>query len=164
VVIYGADNGLAIGRHGLFGKQNVYDHSVRVPLIVAGPGIPKGERRTQMVHLHDMCPTVLELAGVPVPSTVESRSLLPVIRDRQAQGREAVFSAYRSFQRAVRTREWKLIRYTVGGKTRIQLFNVAQDPEELHDLSTAEAQKVRIRELSTLLDKMAKEAGDTLGA
>lgn len=164
IVVYGADNGLALGRHGLFGKQNVYDHSIRVPLIVAGPGIPKGERRAQMVHLHDMCPTLLELAGVRVPSTVESRSLVPLLKDGRAQGRDAVFSAYRNFQRAVRTRDWKLIRYTVDGKTRMQLFDMAHDPEELHDLSAHDAQKARIRELSALLDKMAKEAGDTLVA
>jgi len=160
IVVYGADNGLALGRHGLFGKQNVYDHSVRVPLIVAGPGIPKGERRTQMVHLHDMCPTLLDLAGVPIPSTVESRTLVPILKDAKVAGREEMFAAYRDFQRAVRTKDWKLIRYTVNGSTRLQLFDMANDPEELRDLAGDLRHAGRIAALSARLAVLAKESGD----
>ncbi len=54
LIVFSSDNGLAMGSHGLMGKQNVYDHSVHVPLIVAGPGIPKGETRSALCYIYDL--------------------------------------------------------------------------------------------------------------
>ena len=82
-IIYAGDNGLAIGSHGLLGKQSMYDHSVKVPLIIRGPGIPTHKVSHALVYLYDLFPTVCEAAGIEVPGTVEGRSFLKVARDEE---------------------------------------------------------------------------------
>src|SRR5205823_14628385 len=104
-------HGLAIGSHGLLGKQNLYEHSMRPPLVLAGPGIPAGKRSNALVYLFDLFPTACELCGVMPPAGVEGKSLVPVMTGRQEKVRGVVFGAYRQFQRSVRTDSWKLIRY-----------------------------------------------------
>src|SRR5436853_2751265 len=96
IVVYTADHGLAVGQHGLMGKQNMYEHSVHVPAIVRGPGLPRGYRVAGLAHTYDLYPTLCELMGVPVPATVESRNLLPLlspVSDRS--GRASVHAVYR---------------------------------------------------------------------
>ena len=90
VVVFASDNGLALGAHGLMGKQNLYEESVRVPLVFAGPGVPAGVRSDALVTLQDVFPTLAEMAGVPIPPTVEGRSLVPVLRGGAAGVRESV--------------------------------------------------------------------------
>ncbi len=134
IVLFAGDNGLAVGRHGLLGKQNLYDHSLRVPLIVRAPGAGKpGTRSDALVYLHDLFPTVCDLVGVPVPATVEGTSLAPVLKGETAGVRDAIFAAYRGVQRCVRTQRWKLIWYPAVGRT--QLFDLDADPDELDDLA-----------------------------
>jgi arylsulfatase A-like enzyme len=133
-IVFAGDNGLAVGRHGLFGKQNLYEHSWRVPLVVAGPGLPRGRRSSALVHLMDLCPTILDLAGAPIPSSVDARSLAPALRDPNRPHRDTVYGAYRLFQRAIRDQRHKLIRYTVNGETRVQVFDLREDPHELRPL------------------------------
>ena len=81
IIVMAGDNGLAVGQHGLMGKQNLYEHSVRVPLIFAGPGVPRGETRDSYAYLLDIFPTLCDLADVPVPDTVTGRSLVPALAD-----------------------------------------------------------------------------------
>jgi len=139
LVIFAGDNGLALGQHGLFGKQNLYEHSARVPMIIAGPNIPKGQRCDALVYQFDLCPTICELTGTPIPATVESRSLLPLIRGEQKQTWATIFGSYRDYQRMVRDSRFKLIEYYVGadgkGTRKTQLFDIAKDPWELNDLA-----------------------------
>ena len=114
VIVFAADNGLAVGRHGLMGKQSVYEHSVHVPLIISGPGIPKGKRIDAFAYLFDIFPTICEVSGIPVPETVEGRSLVPVITSQKESLRNTLFFAYRNIQRAVRDERYKLIEYSSG--------------------------------------------------
>jgi len=155
-IIFAADNGLAVGRHGLLGKQNLYDHSLRVPLVIAGPGIPQGKRNPGLCHLMDIGPTILDLAGLSAPSGIDGRSLKPVWNG--ANGREAVVSAYRHFQRAIRTDRWKLILYNVGGRKTTQLFDLRADPDEMRNRADAEPKMVA--SLTSQLQRMLTEAGD----
>jgi arylsulfatase A-like enzyme len=159
IVIFAADNGLAVGQHGLFGKQNLYDHSMRVPLVIGGPGLPRGQRADSLCYLLDLFPTLCQLTGQPVPATVEGRSLMPVLRDPKARVRDSVFFAYRHFQRAVRTERWKLIKYNVGGQQTTQLFDIQNDPLELRNLADDAA---RVREMTALLKKWMRETDDAL--
>ena len=134
LVVYVADHGLALGQHGLLGKQNLYDHSIRVPLIVAGPGVPAGRRPEGLVYSHSLFATLCELSGIEIPATVEAPSLRTVWA-HGAPGCDAVFAAYKDLQRMVRRGAWKLIEYTVPGQPRRrQLFNLAKDPWETRDL------------------------------
>ncbi len=136
LIVFAGDNGLAVGRHGLLGKQNLYDHSVRVPLIVQGPGVPAGERTSSLCYLHDLYRTVCTLTGLPIPDSVEGRSLAPVVRRPRRAARDSVLLAYRDFQRGVRTADdWKMIRYQVAGVETVQLFDLASDPWERENLA-----------------------------
>jgi arylsulfatase A-like enzyme len=164
VIVFAADNGLAVGQHGLMGKQNVYEHSVHVPLIIAGPDIPKGKRIDAFVYLFDIFPTLCEVSGIPVPETVEGRSLVPVITGQKAALRNTLFFAYRNVQRAVRDDRYKLIEYFVGadGKgTRItQFFDLAGDPWETRDLATDSKHAENLGRLRKEIARWMKEVED----
>ena len=134
ILVFAGDNGLALGRHGLMGKQNLYEHSVGVPLILAGPGIPKGEQREAMSCLIDVFPTLCDLIGVDIPETVEGMSLLPVLRDPEARVRDTMLFAYKGIHRGVRDEKWKLIEYVVDGTRHTQLYDLENDPSELDNL------------------------------
>ncbi len=161
-VVFCGDNGLAVGRHGLFGKQNVYDHSVHVPLVLRGPGIPKGKRTGAMCYLLDLFPTFCELAGVPAPEGLEGRSLAPVLRGEKARHRETLFFAYRTFQRALQDEKWKLIEYDVAGRRTTQLFDLEADPAETRSLADDPAHAATLARLRDELARRRKELGDPL--
>ncbi len=160
IVVFAADNGLAIGSHGLLGKQSVYEHSVRIPLIIGGPGLPVGRRTAAMCYSFDLFPTLCELAGMEIPKSVEGRSLVPVVKAVREQHRGEIFAAYRHFQRAVNDGRFKLIRYPHINKT--QLFDLQDDPEELRDLAGEVTMKPKIEALMTKLVAAQKEFGDSL--
>ena len=127
IVVFTSDNGLAVGRHGLMGKQNVYDHSVHVPFIVSGPGIPKGQTRDQLCYIYDIYPTLCERAEIVIPPTVQFESLNSVIKNKNASHREHLYFAFMSWQRAMRDDQYKLIEYCVNGKRHTQLFDLKKD-------------------------------------
>jgi arylsulfatase A-like enzyme len=161
IVIFGADNGLAVGQHGLLGKQNLYDHSIRVPLIIGGPGLPKNQRSDSFSYLLDLFPTICDLAGVARPESVEGKSLLPILKNPQAKVRDSVFAAYRNVQRAVRTDRWKLIEYNVEGKRTTQLFDMERDPWEMRNLAKDTGQ---VKEMRQLVNTWMKETDDPAAA
>ncbi|MEQ1853497.1 MAG: sulfatase/phosphatase domain-containing protein, partial [Chthoniobacteraceae bacterium] len=131
VIIFTTDQGLAMGSHGLLGKQNQYEHTARVPLILAGPGVPPGRRIDALCQLRDLFPTACELAGIAVPSTVQAASLAPLLRGEKASGRDDVFGYFTDTQRMICDRRWKLIVYPKA--KRVQLFDLPEDPDELRD-------------------------------
>lgn len=132
LVVHTADHGLSLGQHGLMGKQNVYEHSVRVPLIAAGPGLPTSTVRDGLCYQHDLHPTLLELTGTPA-GDVHFQSLVPLAHGR-SPGRETITSHCEQRQRMVRDRRFKLIEYTVKNAKREQLFDLQNDPWEQTDL------------------------------
>jgi arylsulfatase A-like enzyme len=142
IIAYTGDHGLAIGSHGLFGKQNVYEHSVGVPLLFHGPGIPSGARFDPLVYGFDLFPTLCQLTGVAPPQNIEGHSLLDVMRGKTPRVRESTFHAYirpslkgsrPRVQHAVNDGRWKFIRYDVDGRQTRQLFDLQQDPFEIHN-------------------------------
>lgn len=160
-IFFTADHGLAVGHHGLLGKQNLYDHSVRVPFCVVGPGVPKGEKRAQPIYLQDTMATSLELAGVKKPKHVEFHSLLPLIKDAQAKSPyRSVYGAYLQLQRSVIHDGWKLILYPKIKKAR--LYHVEKDTHELHDLAGDSEQLPRMKKLFARLLELQQETGDKL--
>jgi len=160
IIIFAGDNGLAVGQHGLLGKQNLYEHSVRVPLIIGGPNLPQGEKCDALCYLLDIFPTICELVDIPLPETVEGKSLVPLITGEKKKIRDYVFGAYKNFQRMVSDGHWKLILYNVEGKQTTQLFDLQNDPWEIKNLAKDTAQTDRIKELTVLLKKWMKENGD----
>ncbi len=169
IVVYTADHGLAVGQHGLLGKQNVYDHSLRVPLIFRGPGIPAGQRLEGLCYLHDVFPTILDLAGVELPPEGEGMSLAPALAGQNVQMRATVFAAFQggqslgpddSRQRMVRHGSWKLMETRLAGQTQRQLFNLADDPWETRNLADDPAHAGRLTDLRRLLNRERAQAGD----
>jgi arylsulfatase A-like enzyme len=134
IIIFAGDNGLSIGQHGLMGKQNNYEHSVRVPLIFSGPGIPKNSQSDEYVFLMDIFPTILDLVGCETPASSEAISLEPIIRG-EGTGRDNLYLAFRELTRAVKTKQYKLIEYNTSEGVRTQLFDLINDPWETNDLS-----------------------------
>jgi arylsulfatase A-like enzyme len=135
-IFYTADHGIAIGRHGLQGKQNLYQHTWRVPFIAKGPGIKAGSRVTGNIYLFDVLATLCDLAGIAPPSSNEGLSFKPVLLGQTDAIRDVLYGAYsggtRPGMRCVRKGDWKLIKYDVlEGKVReTQLFNLAENPNE----------------------------------
>lgn len=162
IIVFAGDNGLAVGRHGLFGKQNLYEHSVHVPLIFAGPGLPEGERRHALCYLNDIFPTLCDMAGLTIPGTVESESLVPVITREQHNVRDAVFFAYKNFQRGVRSGRWKLIEYNVNGVRTTQLFDLLNDPWETANLSGNAEYSRYAAEMSEFMRGWIRKSGDAV--
>lgn len=136
-IFYTSDHGIAIGRHGLQGKQNLYEHTWRVPFIVRGPGMKAGSRATGNIYLLDLLGTFCDLAEIEAPKTVESASFRPVLEGTQNEIRDVVYGVYsggtKPGMRSVRKGDWKLIKYDVlDGKVRqTQLFNLKDNPHEL---------------------------------
>ncbi|MFN0165793.1 MAG: sulfatase-like hydrolase/transferase [Bryobacteraceae bacterium] len=159
-IVFAGDNGLAVGRHGLFGKQNLYEHSLRVPLVISGPGLPRGKRSLALCHIMDICPTILDLAGVPIPREIESRSLGPVLRDPQTRHRDAIVFGYANLQRGIRDERWKLLEYNVAGKRTTQLFDLKNDPWEMNNLAAAASGQPRIASMRERLKRELRAAGD----
>jgi len=160
IIVFTGDNGLAVGQHGLLGKQNLYDHSIRVPLIMSGPGIPKNTRHDGYCYLNDIFPALCDLAGLPIPSSVESVSLSGAVRNKNFRARDSLFFGYSNIQRGIRKDGWKLIRYNVNGKSHTQLFNTKDDPYEKDNLANDPVFSQKVNELTALLKQEMKKNGD----
>ena len=154
-IIFSADSGVARGSHGLIGKQNMYEHSLRVPLIVAGPGIPADRRTEAMCYLYDVLPTMGALCGVKGPATSEGIDLTPTLHNPATPARATMMFAFRDIQRAYRDDRWKLIRYPQVDRT--QLFDLGSDPQERNNLASRPEQADRVRKMmSDLLAEMKR--------
>jgi arylsulfatase A-like enzyme len=158
LVIYAADNGLAIGSHGLLGKQNVYEHSMRVPLIISGPGIPRGKSSRSLTYLLDLFPTLCDTLGIAPPPDLEGRSLRPLWEGRRKRIRESAFLPFLDLQRAVRDERWKLVCYPKTGYQ--QLFDLRSDPEERFDLANRPEGARRARRLLKVMHEWQGKVGD----
>ena len=136
-VFYTADHGMAIGRHGLQGKQNLYDHTWRVPFIAKGPGIKPDSRVIGNVYLLDILATLCVLTGIEVPETNEGISFKPVLEGTRDKVRDVLYGVYcggaKPGMRCVRKGDWKLIKYDSprDGVRETQLFNLLDNPDEL---------------------------------
>ncbi|MEX2443734.1 MAG: sulfatase-like hydrolase/transferase [Alkalispirochaeta sp.] len=146
IIVVAGDNGLALGSHGLMGKQNMYDHSLHVPLLFVGPGIVANQKVDEFCTLNDIFPTLCDLTGTTIPESVDGESLASLLTDatvtRASQERDKLLFAYRDIQRAVLDKSGnKLIVYfnEDGSQKREQLFNVHEDPLELEDLIEVES-------------------------
>ena len=128
VVVYTADHGLAVGSHGLLGKQNLYEHSMGAPLIVSGPGIPKGRESSTLCYLLDLLPTLCSILGVATPPGIDGLDLSSIWRGEATSVRNSIFTSFRNLMKAVRTERWKLILYPKVDHT--QLFDLEDDPHE----------------------------------
>jgi arylsulfatase A-like enzyme len=160
IVVFTADHGLAVGQHGLMGKQNLYEHSVRVPLMMRGPGIAAGERSDALLYSWDLFPTLCELAGVTPPDGLDAQSLTPLLRGERSSHRTQIRSLYRDFQRMTKTDRWKLIEYAVNGQRHTQLFDLRHDAWEMNNLAADPAAVGQLAALRSDLSRWQNDADD----
>lgn len=160
VVFLTGDNGLSVGQHGFMGKQNMFEHSMKVPLLIAGPGIPKGRRVGTPVYLQDIMPTSLELAGAALPAHVRFKSLLPLLRGERDTQYDALYGAYMKLQRMVRVGDMKLIWYPEPNV--FLLFDLKHDPHEMTNLAADPGHAETLTSLKRRLSDLQKEMNDPL--
>jgi len=154
IIVFAADNGLAVGQHGLLGKQNLYEHSLKVPLVFVGKNFEVGKKEERFTYLHDIFPTLCELIKIPVPASVESQSVL------SNKKREVMYYAYRHLQRAVRKDNFKLIEYRVNGVETVQLFDLKTDPWETNSLAEDPKYSKKVDEMKKMLREQKKIYND----
>jgi len=158
IFVLAGDNGLSLGEHGLLGKQNLYEFGgMHVPLVFAGPGIPKGETQA-LAYLMDIFPSVCDLAKIDIPARVEGHSLTPVINGTSTSVRNALFTAYEAGQRAITDGRWKLYRFPHIDKT--MLFDLDNDSHEQNDLSQQPGEGGRVAAMLEKLAAMQREFDD----
>lgn len=159
VIIFTSDHGLALGSHGLMGKQNQYEHTCGVPLVIAGPSVVQGRRLVGQCGLRDLFPSVCEWLQMKCPESVQGKSLLPMLLDQQPEVHEAIFGYFTDTQRMIRSQDgWKLIWYPQ--IDRMQLFDLNTDPEEQQDLSQVSDYAHRLSSMRKTLKTWLIEQGD----
>ena len=158
LVVFAADSGVARGSHGLIGKQNVYEHSMRVPLLISGPGIAAGQRTDALCYLFDVLPTLGQLCGVSGPKSSEGIPFTATLMNPATPARSQLMFAYKNVQRAYTNGRWKLIRYPEVDRT--QLFDLQADPHELANLADQPGHAAKVSELTALLEQEMQRSGD----
>ncbi|NWK55224.1 sulfatase-like hydrolase/transferase [Verrucomicrobiaceae bacterium N1E253] len=159
-IIFTADHGLAVGHHGLIGKQNMYEHSMRVPFMIVGPGIKAGSQFEMPIYLQDAMATSLDLAGVEKPAHVEFNSLMPLIKGERKVQYDRIYGKYVNSQRMISMGGWKMIYYPKIKKFR--LYNVKKDPDEMVDQADNPEYAGKLKELKKAFKELQKEMDDSL--
>jgi len=158
-IFFTADHGLGCGHHGLLGKQNMYDHSVRVPWIINGPGIEAGKKIDTPIYLQDVMATTFDLAGMDKPEQVQFDSVMPKLRGEDS-GDRPIYGGYTMTQRMVTAEGYKLILYP---KIKVKrLYHIAEDPLELTDLASNPDADKRMKTLFSEFLELQKTMGDPL--
>jgi arylsulfatase A-like enzyme len=156
LIVYTADHGLALGSHGLLGKQSVYEHSMKSPLIIVGPGVPRGKTSRAFTYLLDLFPTVCAAAGALPPPGLAGENLASLWKGDRRAVRDSVFLPFTDTMRSVRDERWKLIVYPRINHR--QLFDLKKDPDERRDLASKKPEEVS--RLTHLLHRWQEETGD----
>ncbi len=160
-IIFTSDHGLAMGRHGLLGKQTQFDHSIRPPFMILGPDIPKDRKIDTDIYLQDAMATSLELAGVEKPDYVFFNSVLDLVDGSRSESHyDAIYNGYINYQRMIRKEGFKLIVYPKLNK--VLLFDMENDPEEMNDLAANKAYQKKVTQLFKDLQQLQKQLNDPL--
>ncbi len=169
VIVYTSDNGFFLGEHGLFDKRLMYEPSIRIPMLVRCPARVKPGQvdSTHLVLNIDVAPTLLELAGVPVPSWMHGRSWLPLLEGQETQWRDAFLYEYYEYpavhcvrkNRGVRTDRWKLIHFWEQPEE-WELYDLKNDPDEINNLAARPEQTGRVKQLQAKLEELRRQVGD----
>jgi arylsulfatase A-like enzyme len=163
LIIFASDNGLALGQHGLLGKQNLYEHSIRVPMIISGKGVPKGTLYNGFNYLSDITPTVFNYLNIPNPNSVEAKSLFPLFKNPNLIIRKSIYNIYGNWLRSVKTLDgYKLIVYDVNGIKHTQLFNLNTDKWEQFNLADDPNYTKKVEFMKMDLINNMKETHDDL--
>lgn len=174
IIVLAGDSGLAVGNHGLMGKQNLYDEDgIHVPFIISGGVEEKGVEIDTYAYIHDIFPTICDLANVKIPESVLGKSLKPVIKGEVENIRNYTYHAFRQHQRAYRKGDFKLIEFvkapkydskhkteSLTGSRVTLLFNISKDPWETQNLSFFPEYKKLVEKMQIEMREKAIQLGD----
>jgi arylsulfatase A-like enzyme len=158
IVVYTADHGLAMGSHGLLGKQNVYEQSMQCPLIISGPGIPQGKSSDAFTYVHDLYATLCSLVDIKPENKIDSEDLTEIIRGNAKEVRKSLFLPFQDNQRSVNNGKWKLHIYPQINHQ--LLFNLEKDPHEMNNLSNDPKHGNQLLKMERLMHKWKKLLSD----
>ncbi len=147
IVVFTGDNGLAVGQHGWLGKEDIYEHGVRIPLIIAGEGIEKNSRNNEYVYLCDVFPTLCEKLGLEVPLSVQGKSFKNLLDGKKEAGRSELYLIFDQFIRGVKDDRYKLIEYRNGDSREDKwtfLYDLKEDKWERENLAKNPEQRKRV--------------------
>jgi arylsulfatase A-like enzyme len=157
IIVFTGDNGLAVGQHGWLGKEDIYEHGVRIPLIMAGPGINQNKKNEAFVYLYDVFPTLCEKVGIEIPESVDGKSFAHLLESEKENAfRDELYLIFDKFVRGVKDDNYKLIEYRNGDKAEDKwtfLYDIKNDPWETENLAGIEAYSDKIDEMR---EKMLK--------
>ena len=167
-IIFTSDHGLAVGQHGLIGKQSLYDHSIRVPMIISGPEIEKGQKISHDIYLQDIVPTTFDLADIAIPEEIDFKSFYSLIKGLDQKSKhDGIYGTfgccdnnYIDYQKMIRKDGFKLMLFPVN--KRVELYDLNNDPYEIENLAEKPNYKKKIKNLFEDLIILQKEVGDTL--
>lgn len=169
IVVYTSDNGFLLGEHGLFDKRLMYEESIRVPLAIRYPAKirPGTVDREHLVLNVDLAPTLLQLAGVPVPFGLHGRSLAPLLAGAAVPWRDAFLYEYFEYpaghcvkkNRGIRTDRWKLIHFFETPEE-WELYDLKNDPHETKNLAGNRAHSATLAVLKARMAELRHELGD----
>jgi arylsulfatase A-like enzyme len=170
IIVYTSDNGFFLGDHGLMDKRLMYEESISVPFVISWPtALPKGVVDNDHLVINcDFAPTLLDLAGLRYPSTMQGKSLRPLLEGRAVPDWRASF-LYEYFEypavhcvrmnRGIRTHQWKLIHFWQDPQS-YELYDLKADPDETHNLASDSNYQATFNELKDRLNKLRKETHD----
>jgi arylsulfatase A-like enzyme len=161
ILVFMSDQGINFGENGVAGKVCLYDVSVTTPLIISGPGLPKGRKFHERIYLQDLYPTLLELAGTSIPEYMDFKTLVPILKGEQTESPySSIYMGMFDDQRGIISQDYKLIMYPLAGAA--ELYYLKEDPWEMNNLLNQKSS-------TQILETLAKEflnwqdiTGDTL--
>ena len=160
-IFFTADHGLGVGHHGLLGKQNLYEHSTRVPFIVSGPGVPKNKKIQSPIYLQDVMPSTLAIAGVQKPDHVDFKNIMPLVSDKNAlPPYDEIYGAYLDAQRSITVGNEKLLVYP--NVPTVRVYNISKDPFEMNDIAKTKQGKAIASKLFPRLLNLQNKMADNL--
>ena len=163
IIVFMSANGSCVGENGLIGNSNLTERSIKAPLIIAGPKVPKNKFIESRIYLADVMPTLLQLADIKRPKSCQFRSLTPQMNGQEPQTPSRIYTGLDYRARAIIVNDYKLALFRRNDKRYMRLYDLFEDPFELKDISNKTNQKDRINELLEHLTKMEKSTGSDNG-
>jgi arylsulfatase A-like enzyme len=167
-IIFTSDHGLSVGQHGLLGKQSLYEHSIRVPMIIYGPDIEANSIYNHDIYLQDIFPTTLDLANIKIPNSIDFKSFKDVIINKKNKKiHDAIYGTYsccqsdfNDYQRMIRKDDHKLILFPKN--KRMELYDLKNDPYEISNLAYKKQNSQLVKNLFDDLILLQQKMQDTL--
>jgi arylsulfatase A-like enzyme len=157
IVVFTSDHGYHMGEHGHYQKTTLFNNATNVPLIIAGPGIAKGESAATFAEMIDFYPTLADLTGLEKPAFLAGKSLVPALKDPQEIVRTSAFTQYDQGY-SVRTKNYRFTQWGEKGSAGRELYDQRTDPMEMNNIADAPENAAIVKQLSDLLRQRIKDA------